>query len=305
MFTYMKTSTKILIASAFIAALAFSGHETYAQTTTYNLPENDSAQDFHIDKDGNVRIRQAKVFQITGTTFYIRYYVGMTFIRVMVKTEASTKVYRRFGDEIKLSQIAVGDLLNIDGKVENGSDNLSVMASKLINFSNQKAISGFSGTITAMGSTTKSFILNAGNQGVITLAIGDSTQIKKGNRTIPADLVRVGDKVTSTVGTFDHATKILDSNVIVIYTDMKVYVKRNFQGTLKTIAAGDRPEMTVNIDGKNYSVIMNANAEVMNKQRAAVSTKRFVVGDTIRIYGNIREVEEPIIDAEIIRNLSL
>jgi hypothetical protein len=118
-------------------------------------------------------------------------------------------------------------------------------------------------------------------------------------------MVRAGDQVTDTIGTFDYATRTLDANVVVIYTNMKVYEERNFQGTLKAVSSATPPTFTLNTEGKDYSVITTANTEIMNKQRKAVSTQRFVIGDTIRVYGKIREVDEPIIDAEIVRNLNL
>jgi len=300
----MKTSTKILLGTAFIFALTLSGFAASAQAT-YNAPKNDAMQDFHIDKDGYVTIYQAQVYQISGTSFYLRYYVGLAFIRILVKTEAITKVFRRFGDEITLKQINPGDVINVEGKIENGADTLSLIATKITNFSNQKEISGFSGIVSGTGSTTGSFILNTKNQGMITLNTSSTTQIRKGSRIITTDLVHNGDQVTSTVGTFDHSNMTLAANVIVIYTDMKVFAERNFQGTLKAVSQANPPILTVNAEGKDYSVMGTANTAILNTKRSAVSIQRFVVGDTIRIYGNIREAENPIIDAQIIRNISL
>ena len=59
------------------------------------------------------------------------------------------------------------------------------------------------------------------------------------------------------------------------------------------------------IDGKVYTVNLAQTTLVLNKVRSAALLSRFVVGDTVRIYGRIEEVDEPIIDAEILRNISL
>lgn len=297
-------SLKIL---CFALLLALSGiaMPTNAQNSSSTSQNADAIQDFHIDKDGNVQISQAKVMQISGTTFYIRYYVGLAYIRILVKTTPNTKIYRRFGDEIPMSRIASGDIINIEGKVENGADSLSIIVNKMTDFSDQNEITGFKGTIVAIDSSGQKLNLSAQNKGNITIALSTTTQIKKGTRIISSNLVHPGDRVTDTVGTFDHATNTLYANVVIIYTDMKIYAERNFQGELKAISGGNPQTLTVTTEGKDYSVILTSNTSIMNNKRKNVSLQRFVIGDTIRIYGNIRETEEPIIDAQIVRNISL
>ncbi|MBI2475860.1 MAG: hypothetical protein HYV67_01285 [Candidatus Taylorbacteria bacterium] len=297
-----KTLISLGLALAFSASLA--GTLAHAQAATYSAPADDSTQDLHIDKDGNISVRQAKVMQITGTSFYVRYYVGLAFLRILVKTDAATKVFRRFGDEIDLGQIATGDTLNIEGKIESGADSLSVMAGKLTDFSNQKEITNFQGTIAGTGPTTGSFILTTKNN-TITIQTGTTTQIRKGSRIIGLDLVRSGDTVLDVVGTYDHTTKTIDANVVLIYIDKTIFQPRNFQGTLKSMSAGNPPVLTFSAEGKDYTVTLLNGAAVLNKRRQAVSLKRYLEGDAIRVYGAIREAEEPIIDVEVIRNLSL
>lgn len=274
------------------------------QAATYAAPADDSAPDFHIDKDGNISVHQAKVMQVAGTSFYTRYYVGLAFIRMLVKTDSNTKVYRRFGDEIDLNQIAVGDMLNIEGQIESGADSLSVVASKLTDFSNQKQISDFKGVIVGTGPVAGSFILFT-KIDTVTIHTSTTTQIKKGSRIIPPALVQNGDMVVNTAGTYDHATKILDANVVVIYIDKNIFLPRNFEGVLKTVSPNNASALTITTEGKDYSVMLSGNTAVLNKRRKPVSIKRYLEGDTVRIYGAIREAEEPIIDAEILRNTSL
>lgn len=302
----MKLAIKCSLAVLITAAFSLSLGTLHAQSQAiYTAPTSDTAQDFHIDKDGYAKISQAKVFQIAGSTLYVRYYFGIAFIRLVVKSDQHTKVYRRYGDEITFSQIAEGDTLNIEGKIESGSDALSIVATKLTNFSNQKSIADFSGTVSGNGTEPGSFLLNVTNIGLITVNTGPATQIQKGSRTIGIDLVRSGDKVTNTAGTYDHATKKLAANVVVIYTDLSIYQPRNFEGTLKTFTSGTPPTIVFATEGKEYPVTLEANALILNNKRKTVSLQRFVTGDTIRVYGNIREAEEPAIDAEVIRNLDL
>lgn len=300
----MKRTAKILLIIPILTLSAFMvSHAQYQNT--YTAPQNDAVQDFHIDQDGNIKVQQAKIMQVSGNSFYARYYVGLAFIRILIKTDKATEVRRRFGDRILINQIEVGDIVNLEGKIENGADGLSVVASKLVNFSNQKEISSFKGTITSRGSHGGSFTLMTDNQTVIQINTGTTTQIRKGNRIITPELVRNGDRVTDTVGTFDHTSKNLEANVVVIYTDMNVYRPRNFEGTLKTITHGNPITFVLNIGGQNYTVILQNNAEILNKARKSVSIKRYLESDTVRVYGAIREAEEPIIDVEVVRNVSL
>lgn len=297
---------KTLISSSLVLAisLAFISNLSPVQAATYTAPADDSVQDFHIDKEGNISVRQAKVLQVSGTTFYVRYYVGLAFIRMIIKTDKSTKIFRRFGDEIPLSQIKVGETLNIDGTIESGADNISIIASKIVNFSNQKEISSYKGTITSIDLASNNLTLTT-KSGPITIALGTTTQIKKGSRTIEPTLVRIGDTVTDVVGIYDHNTKSIDANVMVIFIDKKIFTPRNFEGTLQSIAVGSPTTLIFSTDGKDYTVPLDDKTEILNKARKTVPLKRYLEGDTIRIYGAIRETEEPIIDAEIIRNISL
>ncbi|MSR79031.1 MAG: hypothetical protein EXS59_02700 [Candidatus Taylorbacteria bacterium] len=292
----------LLLAVAFSLITSFSAVNAQA---IYSAPTSETVQDFHIDSDGYAKISQAKVFQVAGTSYFVRYYFGLAFIRLLVKTTDSTKVYRRYGDEITFSQIKEGDIINIEGKIEGGSDSLNVVATKLTNFSNEKQITGFKGIISGTGSTAGSLMLTTENQGIITV-LTSNAQIRKGTRIIGTDLIRNGNRVTDATGTFDHATKTLDASVVVIYADMSVYKERNFNGIFKSLNAGNPQTINfVTTDGKSYTLNLNSNITIMRKNKNTASLKRFVEGDTIRIFGKIREVEEPIIDTEVIRNLNL
>lgn len=269
--------------------------------------QSDTTQDFHIDRQGNISVSQAKVMQISGTTFYVRYYVGLAFIRILVKTDTSTKVYRRFGDEIMLRDIVANDTINIEGKIESGADSLSVIATKITNLSNQKEILSFKGAITAasVGETAGNFVLTDKNQNTFIINTGTTTQIRKGNRIIPPNLVRIGDRVIDTVGTYDHTTNTLDATVLVLYIDPKIFKPRNFEGTLKSVPSGSPLSFTYGTEGKTYTVVLKDNVAILSKAKKNISVKRYLEGDTVRVYGAIREAEEPLIDAEVIRNLNL
>ena len=300
--SFMKTKKLIALIALSFVFLASGAALAQAIPT---VPDP-SVPDFHIDKNGNVNINQAKVMLIAGTSFYLRYYVGLAFIRILITTTSDTKVYRRYGDNIPMSRIVVGDTINFQGTIQSTADTLTVVASSITDFSDQKQVGGFKGMVVGMGNPDGSFLLATSEQGNITVTTGTTTQIRKGTRFLTPDRIRPGDQITDAEGTFDHGSNTLTANIIVIYTDMSVYQPRNFQGTIKTITgAGNGRSIVFTTNGKDYSVVTDASAKILRANWTASSMDRFVAGDTIRIYGAIRETDDPIIDAEIIRDLNL
>ena len=300
----MKSSLKIALLSAVIL-FASNTTAVSAQNLNSTASHNAADQDFHLDKDGNISMYQGKIVQIAGNTFYARYYIGLAYIRMLIKTDTTTKFRRRFGDEIPISEIKEGDTVNVFGSIENGADTISIIGKEIVDFSNQKEITGFKGIIIGNGSTTASFLLKTSDKDIITINTSPTTQIKKGNRILSPDRVQNGDRITNTVGTFDHANKTLEANVLVIYANMNVYNPRNFEGTFKAVTSDNPPTLLFTTEGRDYSVVYRQNTETLTKKRLPVSTKRFVPGDTIRVYGRILEQDEPVIDAEVVRNLDL
>jgi hypothetical protein len=52
----------------------------------------------------------------------------------------------------------------------------------------------------------------------------------------------------------------------------------------------------VNLSDKTLIMSANRNSALLN---------RFVAGDTIRLYGTREEIDDPVIDAEVVRNTNL
>jgi hypothetical protein len=87
---------------------------------------------------------------------------------------------------------------------------------------------------------------------------------------------------------------------------MKTFNARNFEGKLKSVNnSGELPTLVVSTEGKDYRVFLKKPLIILNKAKNPVSIKRYLEGDTVRVYGAIREAEEPIIDAEVVRNVDL
>jgi hypothetical protein len=62
---------------------------------------------------------------------------------------------------------------------------------------------------------------------------------------------------------------------------------------------------STNWAGQIYTVYLNNNSSVLNKEKKATTLSRFEEGDKVRLYGAIREADELLIDAEVIRNMDL
>jgi hypothetical protein len=135
--------------------------------------------------------------------------------------------------------------------------------------------------------------------------IGTSTVIKKGARTIYLSEILKGDKILSVDGAYDYKTNVLSATNIQVYQDKSVFLTRNFQGTLKSISGTSLPVTAViNIDGINYDVYFANGSTVLNNAKAPTSLSRFVVGDTVRFNGTVREMNLSQIDATVFRDLN-
>jgi hypothetical protein len=58
------------------------------------------------------------------------------------------------------------------------------------------------------------------------------------------------------------------------------------------------------IDGTTYTVHLSAKTSVLNTAKKPANLVRFVVGDTVRLFGAIRKDSLTTIDAEVIRDLA-
>ncbi|MFA6552132.1 MAG: hypothetical protein WCT19_01370 [Candidatus Paceibacterota bacterium] len=276
------------------------------QTPITVFSQVDTIPEVHIDKTGKVSVQGAKVMQKAGTSYYVRLIWSESYIRILVKTAPGAEVVRRFGAIMSPTEINPGDYLNIDGEIESGSDSFIVKASKIRDLSDQKEMDEFSGTVNSFGTSTPGFLLNTQFQGIINVNVGTSTVIIKGSRMINLSSVHIGDKVSKIVGVFNHGNNTINATSMVVYVNMNTFKSRNFQGVLKTSPGNSLPATFIaTIEGVDYTVNLQAGSDVWNNKRKTVVLSRFVVGDTIRLYGSIQESDSPIINASIVRNLDL
>lgn len=259
-----------------------------------------------ITKEGLASFTEAKVMQLAGGTIYTRLYWGDAYIRVMVKTTNKTKFYRGTGEVTTISEIVEGNVLDVSGELESGSNTLTLVATSVKNSSVQKQQTIATGKVVSVDFGSRKIVLDSKKFGVISVNIKPETTFVKGNRTLDLEHVLVGDTITKASGDYDFSTKTLVADSIVTFVDLNNYKPRNFEGTLQSISGTTVPTSARILIGKiSYTVNLREKTSILKSNRSLVSLNRFVAGDKVRVYGAIVEVDEPIIDAEIIRNMNL
>ena len=268
-----------------------------------------STVELHINDRGDVTLNGARVEAVAGTTFYTKIYWGQMYLRLTVRGTDTTQYTKKFGGAMSASQVSVGDYISVAGNFVPNTNVFDMTASTIKDWSVQTTNDEYSGTVSALSDS--GFTLTRSKQASINVSIGTTTQITKGNLTIALSQIKIGDKVVSADGSYDHLTNTLAAAHVVIYQDMNVFTARNFQGKIQSVT-GTTPPLQVNVSvnengvSKNYIVNVTGNTQVLNANKANASIARFLPGDTVRFYGNIRESNQSMIDnVEVIRNLDL
>ncbi|MEK7644942.1 MAG: hypothetical protein AAB391_01265 [Patescibacteria group bacterium] len=268
-----------------------------------------STLEVHVNDNGSVSIQGARVEQVSGTTLFCKVYWGVSFIRVTVRTSDKTAFEKRFGQAITVKEISVGDFISVTGDLFEGSNSLDVVAKKVKNWSLQTLEEGFSGSISELGTSTPTalaYILNSKTRGKITLLVASSTPVNKGTLVLSTNTLGVGTKITSATGVYNNLKKTLEAQTIRIYQDMSIFKPRNFEGVIKSIDGNTLPlNMVVTVGGVDYTLPLADGVSILNNKRQVFSIARFIKGDKVRFYGAIREAQPNIVDATVLRNLSL
>lgn len=126
---------------------------------------------------------------------------------IAVNTFSDTKFIRHFWGKSSLSELSVGDKVNVWGKWTD--DNKTTLDAKLVrNLSVMKRHGVFFGQITSAGSG--SFVMHTLNRGDQTVTIGSAKLVNRKEQTISASDLKVGDKVR-VKGLWDKAaSKVTD-----------------------------------------------------------------------------------------------
>ncbi len=281
-------------------SIAILGLAAFLGTTAH-------AAEINVTKTGTATISGAKVMQIVGNTFFTRLYWGDSFARFTVRANTDTKFFRATGEATTIAEISEGDILDATGILEPQSSSLTMNAATIKNSSVLKEQAALSGTVISVDtSDARQFLLSSKDRGVVMVNTASTTQFIKGSRAIDLDHVRAGDRITKVIGDYDLAAKKIAARTVLVYIDSNIFKPRNFTG--KLVEAPSSPDATIlkiTINKTTYTVNLDPKVLILNNKKNPTTLQRFVIGDTIRFYGAIREVDDPIIDAEVVRNLNL
>lgn len=265
--------------------------------------------EIRIDANGRVTAKNIKVAMISepgkSTFFYARANWENVYIRMTILTASSTAITKKYGEKATVLDIKEGDILDIEGILPNSSETLNIQASKIIDNSLTRETKEVSGTVTGVNADSGAFNIKTQKGNAITVNTLGTTRITKGVRTVSFSEITKGDRITSVKGTFDYGTYTIDAVSIVVYQENSLFKPRNFQGTLKSISGATLPvTLSVDVLGKVYTVYLSEKATVTNKAKSNISLSRFVLEDTVRFYGAIRQSDLTSIDAEAVRDMN-
>ena len=299
------THAHYLALLALISSFLFSSTACAASVATA-IPDDPTIPEVHITRDGNVTIQGLKVMQRINTTFFTRSeWEDDSFIRWTLKTSPNTEIRRRLGGTMLVSEIKEGDYLYVEGTIESGST-LSINAKRIIDWSDFAAQGTLSGSVREIKIPSKQFSLLQKNYDTVEVFLTATTTVLRNKRPILPSLLKAGDTITSIQGVYDSAKKTMNAQKIVTYIDPNLFVPQNYQGTLKSVPSGSPTSFVLTINGKDLTIVLTEGASVLNKARQTVTFTRWLLGDTVRVYGFIREDNDLLdtIQASIIRNIN-
>ena len=307
------------LAATFLAALSQpvqTRAEEILEIPVYPTPQQftprlyGSPLTLSIKDDGKLKLEGVRIEKVAGTNFFAKMQWGLSILRVTIRTDATTQVTKKMGQSVSLKDIKEGDYISLEGEFVSGTTSFDVLAKKIKNWSMQTEEMSFAGTVinatTTVASSSASFIVNVPKIGLVTYALPADLPISKGSITVNSSVLVAGTRITSSIGIYDHFTKIFRVTSLRIYQDMSQFEMKNWEGAVKTIISKEAPiRLTVTVKGKEYTVELNADAKVLSKNQKPALFSRFVEGDVVRFAGRVQESDTTLIKATLIRNLGL
>jgi hypothetical protein len=294
---------KIICVAILALSVSYLSNGALAQT----LAPDPKTPEIHIGRNGKTTIEGLRVVQIANTTIFGRTTWDESFIRWTIKTDAKTDIKKRFGDSIKVSDLKDGDYLSIEGSVE-GGNSISIIATKIINWSDYTSISTYSGLIKRIDEVGKKITVSTARGLDIVVTISPETVVYRNKREINSNYLKIGDKVSDITGLYNSSTGVMAASKIFTEINPSIFAEQNYQGKLITVPNPNVSPVTfsVEINGKEYTVILNSGYTVLNSKREKTTFTRFLAGDTIRLWGAIRSDDDELstIYADLVRNLN-
>ena len=148
---------------ALIAVPAYADNDAYKK----EAHNNGTTLEVHINDNGSVLVRGAKVTAISGSIISASTTFGTSSIAWTIDGSGISKVTRRYGGNGTMADIQVGDYLSFNGALTTTASGFSVKATSLKDWSIQVKNSSFSGTISSI--TNTSFVLTTNDNKAITI----------------------------------------------------------------------------------------------------------------------------------------
>ncbi len=215
--SYLIAAVLVLSGFAFFSLAKADNNSNDNMGHAKEVRNTGSSLEVHFYDNGSVLVRGAKVTAISGNVVNASMSWGSSVLNWTVNLSASSKVVRKFGGVASVSEIAVGDILSFQGNLDTTNTSpFTVNASTVKNWSIQKKMASFNGTVKSVDSTGMKFVLTSGNRGDVTVVVASSTQFKKeeGNSTaLTFANIIVGAQVTAR-GVLDTVSNQLTANDI-------------------------------------------------------------------------------------------
>lgn len=284
------------MAIALVAVPAYADNDNYKK----EAHNNGTTLEVHINDNGSVLVRGAKVTAISGSIISASTTFGTSSIAWTVDGSGVSKVTRRYGGNGTVADIQVGDYLSFNGSLTATASGFSVKATSLKDWSIQVRNSSFSGTISSITGT--SFVLTTTDNKTITVNTDANTKITRGDTPVAFSALIVGDKITKTEGLYNNTSNTLAAKSIRLYND-PLLSKRTFEGTITSAVSTTTPAtFTFVSEGKTYTVNVPAGISILNKNWMQIPLSTFQTNDSIRVYGMIQASNTSMIDATVVRN---
>lgn len=256
--------------------------------------------EIRIDENGKVLVRGAKVLSVASSTISAVASWGSASVGWTVSTDGSTEFINKFDKTSSFAEIAAGNTISFSGLLDTASSQLTVKAKTVKNWSVEKRNKNFFGFVESIDLGGKNFTLQIQEGGTLKVLVSDQTKFKKQHATSTSfSSLKANDRV-ETKGLWDAAANTLEAREIkILVEDRKVFEN----GRLKSLPASTTPtSMLVTFKKFDYTVNIDADTAVLNKNWGKASLGDFKLNDHIRVYG---AADGATIDATVIRNMDL
>lgn len=301
----MKKTVTAGILAATIAG-GFAGAPLAFATSSSNTQNTGSQMELHLTEDGKITLKGAKVNSVSGSTIKAVTAKGAYSFEWTIETDGNTKFTRRFGSSSGLNEIEVGDYIAVSGMFDFGTSRPTIRAKAIQDWSIQRSKANFSGRIKSIATSTTSFILSTAKNGDITVETGTTTKFMRGNARIAFSDLRVGDEVNSTSGLYNTTQKTLEADTVRVSPRPAIHPRRVFQGVLNSVGTTTAPAtLNIKVGGNDYTVKVATDTAILDRLWARASLSEFRAGDRIRVYGGIEVSDPSVIQATVVRNISI